>query len=279
MHTNRHFDEALAANYRSHAQIARILTEDWVSRHMYCPRCGHSTVSHFENNRPVADFFCPACNSEYELKSAGHPLGRKVTDGAYDTMISRITSNQNPDFFFLTYAPDTLDVQDFLLVPKHFFTPQVIERRNPLAPTARRAGWVGCNILLDQIPTQGKIYIIQQGREINKERILHQVSRSNQLSLPSLQSRGWLLDVLSCVNQLPQDTFSLHDLYAFSDVLATRHPQNQHIQAKIRQQLQFLRDKGFLLFLGDGHYQKISDMQALQIVNSPTNHAKPCEND
>jgi len=44
------------------------------------------------------------------------------------------------------------------VVPKHFFVRAIIERRNPLAATARRAGWIGSNILLDQVPDAGKIF-------------------------------------------------------------------------------------------------------------------------
>ena len=35
-----------------------------------------------------------------------------------------------------------------------------------------------------------------------------------------------------------------------------RHPENNNIEAKIRQQLQFLRDKGFIQFLSPGQYKK-----------------------
>lgn len=30
----------LVKNYKSNAQKARILTEDWVKSNMYCPKCG-----------------------------------------------------------------------------------------------------------------------------------------------------------------------------------------------------------------------------------------------
>ena len=96
---NLDFDASLAEGYRSGSQIARVVTENWMSVNMYCPRCGNIHISHFENNRPVADFFCPACKNEFELKSKGGSLGKKINDGAYDTMIERITSNNNPDFF------------------------------------------------------------------------------------------------------------------------------------------------------------------------------------
>ncbi|MBQ1398560.1 MAG: restriction endonuclease, partial [Clostridia bacterium] len=36
-----------------------------------------------------------------------------------------------------------------------------------------------------------------------------------------------------------------------------KHIHNNNIEAKIRQQLQILRDKGFIEFLERGHYRKI----------------------
>ena len=35
------------------------------------------------------------------------------------------------------------------------------------------------------------------------------------------------------------------------------NPQNHNVEAKIRQQLQILRDLGFIEFLGKGQYRKI----------------------
>ena len=149
---NLQFNQSLLANYHSRTQIARVLTENWVADNMFCPRCGNLNINHFPNNAPVADFYCPLCNNEYELKSKNGSLAHKVNDGAYETMIKRITSNNNPDFFFMNYSKETQCVKDFIFVPKHFFVPDVIEKRKPLAQTARRAGWIGCNILLDKIP-------------------------------------------------------------------------------------------------------------------------------
>ncbi|HIT35518.1 MAG TPA: restriction endonuclease, partial [Candidatus Faecousia intestinavium] len=46
--------------------------------------------------------------------------------------------------------------------------------------------------------------------------------------------------------------------YAFEEELILKHPDNHNIRAKIRQQLQQLRNRGIILFLGNGQYQKIS---------------------
>lgn len=254
---NLQLNQSLASRYHGGTQIARVLTETWVVENMFCPRCGNSNIKHFPNNAPVADFYCPLCNNEYELKSKNGSLARKVNDGAYETMINRITSNKNPDFFFMNYSKDTQCVRDFIFVPKHFFVPDIIEKRKPLAKTARRAGWIGCNILIDKIPTQGRISIISNGNIEDVTTIVNKVKKSTTLEMSDINARGWLMDVLNCVNSVPSEEFFLSDVYLFEKILSAKHPKNNNIQAKIRQQLQFLRDKGFIEFLGHGKYRKV----------------------
>lgn len=67
--------------------------------------------------------------------------------------------------------------------------------------------------------------------------------------------KGWILDVMSCIDKLNKSEFTLQDVYNFENILSQKHPENKHIKDKIRQQLQFLRDKGYLRFLGNGKYQ------------------------
>lgn len=253
---NLKFNTELADGYHSKSQMARVLTEDWIAQNMFCPRCGHQKMKHFENNRPVADFYCPQCVAQYELKSKNGDIGKKVNDGAYDTMISRITSRDNPDFLFLSYSMSELVVKNLIFVPKHFFAPSVIEKRKPLAPTARRAGWTGCNIMLNQIPAQGRITIIHDGHAVCWNSVVEKVKKAQQLSIDSITERGWLFDILNCVNGIQSNEFDLVDMYRFESILAKSHPGNNNIRPKIRQQLQLLRDKGVIEFLGRGKYRK-----------------------
>ena len=250
------FNRDLAANYRSKSQIIRVLTESWVSDNIYCPRCGNPKILHLPNNSAAADFYCPECKNEYELKSKNGPIGRKIADDAYNTFIQRITSNNNPDFFILSYNADELCVDNLWIVPKHFFVPDIVEKRKPLSSAARRAGWVGCSILFDEIPAQGQISIVHDRIATDKNCVIAQVERSTVLSTASIDARGWLLDILRCVNRIPKQIITLEDLYVFERWLSIRHPQNHNVRPKIRQQLQILRDDGFIEFLGRGTYRK-----------------------
>ncbi|CAM4138862.1 DpnI domain-containing protein [Psychrobacter arenosus] len=204
---------------------------------------------------PVADFYCQGCAEQYELKSKKAQLSQIINDGAYATMLARINSDNNPNFFFLTYSKEW-QVNNFLIIPKHFFTADIIVKRPPLAPTARRAGWVGCNIDLRQVPESGKVFLVKQQQVLAPEQVKAQFAKTKFLREQNLQARGWTLDVMKCVDQLP-NRFSLAEAYSFSDLLKTKHPDNNNIQAKIRQQLQVLRDRGFIEFLGRGQYEKL----------------------
>lgn len=251
------FDTSLACNYRSPSQIARILTEDWLARNMYCPVCGAVSIRKAENNAPVKDYVCECCRAQYELKSKKSTTDKyttKVNDGVYSKMIDRITSLDNPSFFFMHY--DNYGVNNLIIVPKCFFVPEIIEKRKPLEKGAQRAGWEGCNILLKQIPHFAKIPIIRNKEIIDSKHVCKEYNRVYSLQTRTFESRGWLYDVLNCIEQL-DSTFTLKQMYAFVGVLKQKHPLNNNIEAKIRQQLQFLRDKGFIEFLSCGSYKKI----------------------
>ncbi|MFW5895285.1 MAG: hypothetical protein ACOCT9_00945, partial [archaeon] len=71
---------------------------------------------------------------------------------------------------------------------------------------------------------------------------------------PSLS--GWTEDTYDCILKLEKEEFTLQDVYKFEEKLKELHPNNNFIKAKIRQQLQVLRDKGILEFIDDsGNYR------------------------
>lgn len=133
--------EETQSPYSSGSQSARVWTERWVKDWIYRPNCGSSHIDQFPANRPVADFVCPSCAEEYELKSQKKAFGAKVLDVAFRTMSER-----------------------------------------------------------------------------KKE-------------------------------------FELDDVYAFAAKLSKLYPNNRHVKQKIRQQLQFLRDRGYLDFVSRGFYR------------------------
>jgi type II restriction enzyme len=247
--------EETQSSYTSGTQNARAWTEAWVSAWAYCPHCGNAKMSQFPNNSPVADFLCVSCSEEFELKSQKGKFGPKVSDGAYKTKCERLASSNNPNLLLMNYDRNALAVVNLFIVPKHFFVPEIIQERKPLAATARRAGWIGSNILLSKVPESGKIHIVQNGVIRAKELVLGEWQKTLFLRSKSLEARGWLLDVMKCVESLGKREFTLEEAYAFDRHLGDLYPGNQNVRPKIRQQLQYLRDRGFIEFVSRGSYR------------------------
>lgn len=253
------FDTKLADDYKSSSQKIRVLSEHWVDSQVYCPNCGHLDFDKCKNNKPVSDFFCSNCKEVYELKSKKKSFGSKVLDSAYKTMIESLQGNSNPNFFLLNYDFQNFEVLNFLVIPKHFFIPEIIEKRKPLSLYARRAGWIGCNILLHGIPQTGKIFFVKNKIIEPKERVLLEWKRTLFLrEEKKAEAKGWILDIIKCIEALGKKDFYLDEVYRFEAELAKKYPDNKHVKDKIRQQLQILRDRGYLEFLSRGQYRLTS---------------------
>jgi type II restriction enzyme len=72
-------------------------------------------------------------------------------------------------------------------------------------------------------------------------------------------ARGWLIDVMKCVDAIGKRDFQIEDIYAFEKRLSGLYPENKNVKPKIRQQLQFLRDRGYLDFVSRGYYRLRSE--------------------
>jgi type II restriction enzyme len=253
------FEEA-PTPYSSGSQSAKAWTERWVRSQVYCPNCGSPKIEPFPANRPVADFFCSTCKEEYELKSQKSRFGNKVLDGAFGTMCQRLAASNNPNLLLLNYDLKQLSVLNLFIVPKHFFVRDIIQERKPLAATARRAGWIGCNILLSQVPASGKIFIVRNGLIQPKDLVLEQWQKTLFLRDESAEARGWLIEVMKCVESIGKTEFQLEDVYAFEAHLSGLYPNNNFVKQKIRQQLQRLRDHRYIDFVGRGVYRLRSSL-------------------
>jgi type II restriction enzyme len=243
----------VAAAYKAGSQIARVVSEEWCTRELYCPACDSNRLTPSRVNMPAVDFACPKCAQPFQLKSLKAWGAKKIVDAGYDAMLRAIRADKTPNLLVLQYSAEWL-VSNLLLIPRVFFSESVIERRNPLSPQARRAGWVGCNILLGQIPEDGKIAIVSNGRTMPEEHVRKEFSRVRRLAELPPSVRGWTVDVLNLIRRLAKSQFSLQEVYAFESELKAIHPHNQNVRPKIRQQLQVLRNLGLIDFTRPGNY-------------------------
>ena len=91
-----------------------------------------------------------------------------------------------------------------------------------------------------------RLHIVRNGLVREKERVLAEWQKTLFLRNRSPETRGWLLDVMKCVESLGKRDFTLDEVYAFERHLGDLYPGNQNVKPKIRQQLQYLRDRGFI---------------------------------
>lgn len=250
------YNQEVMKNYKSNSQIIRVLTEYWFLNQMYCPCCLNLKIKNFPNNTKGADFFCSNCQNEFQLKSSKNKFKNKVLDGGYNTMKDIILNNKSPNFFLLNYSISDWYIKHLILIPKFFITFSMLEKRRPLSASARRAGWVGCNFLIERLPNEGKIPIIQNEKILDKEEINKTWRKMFFFNSTKPEFRGWTSDILKIVEELPIK-FSLNEVYEYEKYLKEIHLSNKNIKPKIRQQLQILRDNRVIKFLSNGNYLKI----------------------
>jgi type II restriction enzyme len=179
----------------------------------------------------------------------------KILDASYDAMKKAIVSGRTPNLMALHYDRGLWQVMNLFVVPHFAYSLSAIEKRRALGPNARRAGWVGCNILLSNIPPDARIPVVKDGVVVDPKVVREQYSRLRPLEEDKHDARGWTLDVLNVVRGLRKTEFLLQDVYALAEQFQKLHPDNRHVEDKIRQQLQVLRDMGLVEFLGRGRYR------------------------
>jgi type II restriction enzyme len=116
---------------------------------------------------------------------------------------------------------------------------------------------VGSNILLDRIPASGKVPVIERGLVRDRDEVLREWNSLKFVERRLGEARGWLLEVLRCVDRIGRTEFDLGDVYSFENEFAAIFPNNSNVRPKIRQQVQRLRDAGHIQFLGKGRYRLI----------------------
>jgi type II restriction enzyme len=247
---------SLIAKYTSNSQRARVVSEAWVSTNGYCLACRSDRLLATTANTRTRDFLCPQCHHGYELKSKHGVFGTRIPDGAFSAMMTTIREGRTPSFLLLEFSPDW-QVRALTAVHHSLINQECIEKRKALGPAARRAGWVGCNIILPKIALDGRIPLVTGGYALPRGGPRTAFARLQFLSRMPAEKRGWAATVLNLVRQLPDDRFSLSDAYLFEARLAKLYPENKNVRPKIRQQLQVLRDAGIIQFEARGQYKFI----------------------
>jgi type II restriction enzyme len=138
----------------------------------------------------------------YQLKGQQSRIGNSITDGAYAAMMNAIRHDETPNFYFMHYDLASWSIKNLLLIPSFAFPPSAIIKRAPLSSTARRAGWVGCNIALSRIPIEARIAIVTESSISPESNVREKFRRVKPLKEISVTQRGWTLDVLNAIRRL-----------------------------------------------------------------------------
>ncbi len=245
----------LGVSYKSASQRARVITETWGEHNLFCPNCTSPRLTRLEHNAKANDFSCPTCGFWYQLKGQQTRIGKSIPDGAYGTMIEAIQNGETPNFFFMHYDIMTWRIRNLLLIPHFAFPTSAVIKRKPLAATARRAGWIGCNISLSHIPVEARIQVVKDNLSAPVEEVRMKFQRVKPLGQLAVKERGWTLDVLTAIRRLGKNEFTNEDAYTLVPHLERLHPENRHVRDKIRQRLQVLRDAGLLIHVERGRWR------------------------
>ncbi|MHB1021395.1 MAG: DpnI domain-containing protein [Acidobacteriaceae bacterium] len=250
---NLNCNVGLGNGYTSSSQKARVISEAWLAHFGYCLACSSDKLAPTPRNTRARDFECVTCGHPYELKCKNGKFGNHVNDGAYYAMMHRIQTATSPSFFLMECS-STWSIINLFAINRQFITSTAIRKRKPLSPTARRAGWIGCNILLNNIPEDARIPVVYDGIVVPKEQSRKRFGLMEKFSCQSASDRNWSGALLRELRSLNQSVFTLQDAYSFERRLAKLYPENRHVREKIRQQLQVLRDAGVVTFVSRGLY-------------------------
>lgn len=243
----------LGSSFSSPSQQARVITESWMADQGYCPAC-LARLTPTATNFKAVDFQCLECTVQFQLKSTKSKIGRRVPDGAYETMLSAVRSDTCPALVLMHYSNLEWTVHDLIIIPSFALTEQAIIPRKPLASTARRAGWIGCNIDLMQIAPQARVDVVKKGIVSPQKEVAASYARLAPLKSINVRQRGWAMAVLNGIQSSGWTRFTTQEAYQLEDTMKRIFPDNRNIRPKIRQQLQVLRDMGILIHGGRGEW-------------------------
>lgn len=112
--------------------------------------------------------------------------------------------------------------------------------------------------MIGNIPNAGRINIVSNWVIEPPEKILTAWKKTSFLKeIKNDLAKGWILQTMQCIDRIGKRQFALSDIYKFENFLRDIYPNNSHIKEKLRQQLQLLRNQGYLRFLGRGVYELV----------------------
>ncbi len=104
--------------------------------------------------------------------------------------------------------------------------------------------------IIESVPKETRIELPRYEIE-NEEVYSYSIIESSQKLM------GWKKDIYDIIIKFTDNHFILKDFENYLPYLKTLYPQNNNVEAKIRQVLQQLRDIGLVKFEGNGNYMRL----------------------
>ncbi len=143
-------DFAEAARYTSNSQVARVAIETWAARNVLCWRCNGALIPAPPNTH-LLDAICANGEHEVQIKAFAGIAGDRIAGAAFEPIRKRLDDGALPDYLLVSYdRPREVVVLAEYVDGEAIVRERVVGRR-PLAATARRAGWVGAVIDLQDL--------------------------------------------------------------------------------------------------------------------------------
>lgn len=249
------------AGFKAPGRIAGVVTEAWAAREMFCPACPSPRLTPTSVNTPVVDLVCPRCSRGFNVKAKKTPFTTQFRNSAYDKKIEAIRARRLPDYALVRYDAPHWRVVDLEILPGHFVTESSVTP-SVLGPHARRAGHKMSNVSLKDLPGDARVAVVRGGQALPPSKVRREYGKFAFLADREASAVGWLADVLREVRSFERERGPMLPLKAFYDHAAPRlsasHPENRHVEDKIRQQLQVLVARGVLDRAARGHYRILS---------------------
>ena len=126
-----------------------------------CPRCGRVRhLTPLQANFPCADLICKFCGflaqvKTYTLKTPSNALPTRIPGAGWKVQHEQIMAGIYHGLYLVGYRGKRLVRIDY--VPAHILqgSPDVFEPRRALSAKAKRAGWLGFEYNIEQLPTIG----------------------------------------------------------------------------------------------------------------------------
>lgn len=244
----------LALRFKKATHQARVVTEDWVRREMYCINCSRGRLIALDNNAKVIDFRCSNCRHQYQVKATKGRLTSQLPGATYRATRTAIRMGRAPNFLLVVYRILPPEVREVLAIPRHFITEETISRRivNSRSGKPSRETFV---LHLNKIPDDAKIRVVHRGRPVARRAATRAWRKGGRIERRAAIVRKGPIDFWAAVPGASGWSFGVRDFRGYERKSGEGLAHYRRRLEALERQLQELENSGFIT-LADHRRQK-----------------------